>query len=56
MILKQELRSIEFRKKSVEFSFHFYLCLESGLQFTTTELDEVNWAKVEMGYRRNIFD
>jgi hypothetical protein len=46
MILKQEQRSIEFRKKSVEISFHFYLCPESGLQFTTTELDEVNLGEV----------
>lgn len=51
MTLKQERRLMEFRKETVEIVFHYYLCEDSGEQFTTTALDEVNMNQVYNKYR-----
>lgn len=51
MILKQERRSMDFRKETFELVFHYYLCEDSGEQFTTTALDEVNMNQVYNQYR-----
>jgi len=42
MKLTQEKRLMDFKKKKVEIIFHYYQCENSGEQFTTTALDEVN--------------
>ncbi|OJV87441.1 MAG: hypothetical protein BGO34_10185 [Bacteroidia bacterium 44-10] len=46
-----EKRRVEFRKESFEIVFHFYKCEDSGEQFTTTELDELNLAQLHNQYR-----
>lgn len=51
MILTKEKRSMEFRKEMFEIIFHFYKCKDSGEQFTTTLLDEVNTNQVYNQYR-----
>jgi putative zinc finger/helix-turn-helix YgiT family protein len=51
MKLTRERRSMEFRKETFEIVFHFYKCEESGEQFTTTALDEVNMNQVYNQYR-----
>ena len=51
MVLTKERRSIDFRKESFEIVFHFYKCEDSGEQFTTTALDEVNMNQVYNQYR-----
>ncbi len=42
MLLSKEKRIMQFRKESIEIDFHFYKCVDSGEQFTTTALDELN--------------
>ncbi|QSE96503.1 type II TA system antitoxin MqsA family protein [Fulvivirga lutea] len=51
MLLKFELRKLEFRKESFTVAYHFYLCEESEEQFTTTELDELNMIQLYNQYR-----
>lgn len=51
MKLTKERRSIDFRKETFEIVFHYYKCEDSGEQFTTTELDEVNMNQVYNQYR-----
>lgn len=51
MSLTKERRLVEFRKEKLEIVFHYYLCEESGEQFTTTKLDEVNLNQVHHKYR-----
>lgn len=51
MKLTKELRSMDFRKEKFEIYFHFYLCEDSGEQFTTNSLDEVNLNQVYNQYR-----
>ncbi|WP_352422963.1 type II TA system antitoxin MqsA family protein [Proteiniphilum sp.] len=51
MPLCREKRRAEFRKESFEIVFHFYKCEDSGEQFTTTELDELNLAQLHNQYR-----
>jgi DNA-binding transcriptional regulator YiaG len=50
-ILKREKRAIEFRKESVDVWFHFYEEPGLALQYTTTELDELNMTQVLNKYR-----
>jgi DNA-binding transcriptional regulator YiaG len=42
---------MEFRKETFDVVFHFYKCEDSGEQFTTTALDEVNLNQVYNQYR-----
>lgn len=51
MALTKEKRSMEFRKETFEIVFHYYKCEDSGEQFTTTLLDEVNLNQVYNQYR-----
>lgn len=51
MKLTKERRSMDYRKETFEFVFHFYICEESGEQFTTTALDEVNMNQIFNQYR-----
>lgn len=51
MTLIKERRSMHFRKETFEIVFHYYKCEDSGEQFTTTSLDEVNMNQVYNQYR-----
>lgn len=51
MLLTKERRSMDFRKETFEIVFHYYKCEDSGAQFTTTALDEVNMNQVYNQYR-----
>lgn len=51
MKLIRERRSMDFRKETFEIVFHYYKCEDSGEQFTTTTLDEVNINQVYNQYR-----
>lgn len=51
MTLTRERRSMEFRKEKFEIIFHYYKCEDSGEQFTTTSLDEVNLNQIYNQYR-----
>lgn len=51
MTLAKEQRTMEFRKAPFEVEFHYYRCEDSGEQFTTTELDELNTNQVYNQYR-----
>jgi len=51
MKLTKERRSMDFRKETFVIVFHYYTCEDSGEQFTTTSLDEVNMNQVYNQYR-----
>ncbi len=51
MKLTRERRSMDFRKETFEIVFHFYKCEDSGEQFTTTSLDDLNMNQVYNQYR-----
>lgn len=51
MPLLKERRSMEFRKEAFDIVFHFYRCEDSGEQFTTTALDELNTNQLYNQYR-----
>jgi putative zinc finger/helix-turn-helix YgiT family protein len=51
MTLVKEQRTMEFRKVPFEIVFHSYRCEDSGEQFTSTELDELNMNQVYNQYR-----
>lgn len=51
MILTKERRSMEFRKDAFNVVFHYYKCIDSGENFTTTELDELNIDQLYNQYR-----
>lgn len=51
MKLTKERRSMDFRKETFEVVFHYYKCEDSGEQFTTTSMDEVNMNQVYNQYR-----
>lgn len=51
MQLTKERRLMDFRKETFEVVFHFYKCEDSGEQFTTTSLDEVNMNQLFNQYR-----
>jgi putative zinc finger/helix-turn-helix YgiT family protein len=51
MTLVKEKRTMDFRKETFKVVFHFYKCEDSGEQFTTTTLDEVNMNQVYNQYR-----
>lgn len=51
MILVKEKRTMDFRKETFQVVFHFYKCEDSGEQFTTTALDEVNMNQIYNQYR-----
>ncbi len=51
MKLIKEQRSMDFRKETFEIVFHYYKCEDSGEQFTTTSIDDVNLNQVYNQYR-----
>jgi putative zinc finger/helix-turn-helix YgiT family protein len=51
MILTKERRLMDFRKEEFEIIFHYYKCEDSGEQFTTTGLDELNINQLYNQYR-----
>ena len=51
MNLTKERRSMDLRKETFQIVFHFYKCEESGEQFTTTSLDDVNMNQIFNQYR-----
>ena len=51
MKLTKERRAMDFRKETFEIVFHYYKCEDSGEQFTTTAIDEVNMNQVYNQYR-----
>jgi len=51
MNLIKEKRSMIFRKEAFEVIFHYYQCGDSGEQFTTTSIDEVNINQIYNQYR-----
>ncbi|TVQ06946.1 MAG: DUF4065 domain-containing protein [Bacteroidetes bacterium] len=51
MKLIKERRSMDFRKETFCIVFHYYKCEDSGEQFTTTSLDDVNMNQLYNQYR-----
>ena len=51
MPLTKGRRSMDFRKETFQIVFHYYKCEDSGEQFTTTAIDEVNINQVFNQYR-----
>lgn len=51
MSIEKEDRQLTFRKEKFNVSYHYYLCKESGEQFTSTELDEINLLQLHHQYR-----
>ena len=51
MTLRRENISLKFRKEEFTIHSHFYVCEDSGEQFTSTELDELNLLQVHNQYR-----
>jgi len=53
MILQRRPETIKYRNEEFEIIFHYYYEEESGLEFTTTELDELNINQAYNKYREN---
>lgn len=51
MTLVTEKRDLDFRKERFQIVFHYYKCQDSGEQFTTTSMDEVNLNQLYNQYR-----
>ncbi len=51
MALKVEPRKMPFRKEEFTIPFQYYVCEDSGEQFTSTELDELNIQLLHNAYR-----
>lgn len=51
MELKSRQEVISFRKEEIPYTHFYYYCADSGEQFTTTELDELNLNQVYNEYR-----
>lgn len=49
--LQKEMRTMNFRKETFHVLFQYYLCKDTGEQFTDEELDEVNLNQVYNQYR-----
>jgi DNA-binding transcriptional regulator YiaG len=49
--LKKESRVLEYRKDQFEILYHYYKCVDTGEQFTTTEIDTLNINQVHNKYR-----
>lgn len=53
MTLNKERRPMNFRKETFEVVFHYYKCEDSGEQFTTTALGEINLNQVYNQQKRS---
>ncbi|MEY3501204.1 MAG: hypothetical protein RL308_2877 [Bacteroidota bacterium] len=51
MTLNTEKRILDFRKETFEVVFHYYKCDDSGEQFTTTNMDDINLNQLYNKYR-----
>lgn len=51
MTLVTEKRTLDFRKERFQIIFHYYKCEDSGEQFTTTSMDEINLNQLYNQYR-----
>ncbi|MEQ9299562.1 MAG: DUF4065 domain-containing protein [Cyclobacteriaceae bacterium] len=51
MTLSYDWRTVPFRKEQFQIPYQFYLCKDSGEQFTTTQLDELNMQMVYNQFR-----
>lgn len=51
VVLVSETRKATFRKEEYEYTHLAYRCVDTGEQFTTTELDEFNVAQIYNSYR-----
>lgn len=51
MALNRDKSTLTFRKEEFMFFSHYFLCEESGEQFTSTELDNLNLLQVHNQYR-----
>lgn len=51
MVLRKEERTMTFRKEEFTVIYHYYLCEDSGEQFTTTEIDEIDISQLYNQYR-----
>lgn len=51
MIIRKEVREIEFRKEKFPVIFHFYFCEDSGEKFTNTKFDEINLNQLHNQFR-----
>jgi putative zinc finger/helix-turn-helix YgiT family protein len=49
--LEKEPRVLEYRKDKFEVLYHYYVCIDTGEQFTTTALDTLNINQVHNKYR-----
>lgn len=49
--LEKEVRGFEYRKDMFSVLFHFYICIDTGEQFTTTAIDTLNVNQVHHKYR-----
>lgn len=49
--LKKEWQTLSYRKEDFRVRYHYYLCEDSGQQFTTDELDNLNITQVHNQYR-----
>jgi hypothetical protein len=49
--LKREPAELVFRNEKYEYIYSYYVCDDTGEEFTTTELDEVNISQVYNQYR-----
>ncbi len=50
--LQKEMRTMNFREEPFHIWFRFYVCKDSGKQFTDDELDDVNTNQVYNQYRK----
>lgn len=53
MLIYRENRTLVFRKEKFPIVYHYYLCQDSGEQFTSTELDEINMQQIYNQYLDN---
>ena len=49
--LKKDVRTLEYRKEKFEVVYHYYVCNDTGEQFTTDEVDTLNVNQVLNKYR-----
>lgn len=49
--LQKEPRVLEYRKDTFNVMYHYYVCIDSGEQFTTTAIDTLNINQVHNKYR-----
>ncbi|WP_160712233.1 type II toxin-antitoxin system antitoxin SocA domain-containing protein [Chitinophaga solisilvae] len=49
--LEKETRSFEYRKEAFGIVYHYYICNDTGEEFTTAELDTLNISQVHNKYR-----